>query len=50
MFHFIRKFKANDTGVDVVRKHNQVIIAAQPLVRGREAESVLLPIEFVLLE
>ena len=46
----IRKFKVNDTGADVVRKNNQVIIAPQPLVRGREAENVLIPVEFALLE
>lgn len=50
VFHMIRSFKANDTGADIVRKNNQVIIAPQPLVRGREAESTLLPVELVLLD
>jgi len=46
----IRKFKVIDTGVDVVRKNSQVILSPQPLVRGREAEHTLLPVEIVLLE
>jgi len=46
----IRTFKANDTGAEIVRRNNQVIIAPQPLVRGREEESTLLPVELVLLE
>jgi len=50
IFHMIRTFKANDTGAEIVRKNNQVIIAPQPLVRGREAESTLLPVELELLE
>jgi len=46
----IGTFKVNDTGVDIVRRTTQVILAPQPLVRGREAENALIPVELVLLE
>ena len=50
IFRMIRTFKVNDTGVDIVRKTTQVILAPQPFVRGREAENALIPVELVLLE
>jgi len=46
----IRLFKVNDTGAEIKRMSTQVIIAPQPLVRGRESENTLIPIELVLLE
>jgi len=50
IFHTIRTFRANDTGADIVRMNNQVVITQQPFVRGRESEGMLLPIELVLVE
>jgi len=46
----IRSFRVNDTGAEIIRKNNLVVVAAQPRVRGREDEGTLLPIELVLLE